>query len=54
MLLVFWIVFSVPVISRNESIGGGQVGGGGVGGEGGWGAVGRLKHPFEQCYAFSM
>ena len=29
MLLVFWIVFSVPIISRIESIGGGQVGGGG-------------------------
>ena len=64
MLLVFWIVFSVPVISRIESIGGGWVGGGwggweggGVGGGGGWGAVGGLKHPFGlkgQCYAFSM
>ena len=27
MLLVFWIVFLVPVISRIESIGGGWVGG---------------------------
>ena len=36
MLLVFWIVFSVPVISRIESIGGGRVGGGwGEAGEGG-------------------
>ena len=33
MLLVFWIVFSVPVISQIESIGGGRAGGGG--GEGG-------------------
>ena len=32
MLLVFQIVFSAPVISRVESIGGGRVGGGGVGG----------------------
>ena len=32
MLLVFEIVFSVLVISRIESIGGGRVGGGGVGG----------------------
>ena len=32
MLLAFWIVFSVPVISRIESIGGGQVGGGWGGG----------------------
>ena len=29
MLLVFQTVFSVPVISRIESIGGGQAGGGG-------------------------
>ena len=28
MLLVFWIIFSVPVISQIESIGGGQAGGG--------------------------
>ena len=37
MLLLFWIVFSVPVLSLIESIGGGQVGGGweevGVGGK---------------------
>ena len=33
MLLVFQIVFSAPVISQIESIGGGRVGGGGVGGE---------------------
>ena len=49
MLLVFEIVFSVPVISRIEY-------GGGVGVGGGWGALGRLKHPFglkEQCCAFS-
>ena len=60
MLLVFWIVFSVPVISRIESIGGGREKGWegeGVGGGGGWGAVGGLKHPFklkEHCYALSM
>ena len=45
--------FSVPVISRIESIAGvGRVEGGG----GGWGAEGRIKHPFglkEQCCAFS-
>ena len=49
-------VFSVPVISQIESIGGGRVGGGGVGGGGRWGAKGRVKHPFglkEQCCAFS-
>ena len=43
--------FSAPVISRIDSIGGGRVGGGG-----GWGAKGRVKHPFglkEQCCAFS-
>ena len=36
MLLVFWIIFSVPVISWIESIGIGQVGGGGgeAGGDG--------------------
>ena len=53
----FWIVFSVPVISRIESIGGGRVGGCVVGGGGGWGAVGGLKYPFklkEKCYAISM
>ena len=41
MLLVFWIVFSVPVISRNESIGGGR---------GWWGRVGsrrRVKAPIQ-------
>ena len=32
MLLVFWMVFLVPVISRIEFIGGGLVGGRGVGG----------------------
>ena len=38
MLLVFWIIFSLPVISRIESIGGGRaVGGGGRRGlVGGW------------------
>ena len=37
MLLVFEIIFSVPVISRIEFIGGGQVGGGYLGGRGvGW------------------
>ena len=35
MLLVFQMVFSVPVISRIESIGGGQA-------EGGWGKQGRV------------
>ena len=52
MLLVLGTVFSVPVISRIESIGGGRVGGGGVGK---WGAEGGVKHPFglkEQCCAF--
>ena len=56
MLLVFWMVFSAPVISRIESIGGGQVGGGG-GRQGGWETEGGLKHPFglkEQCCTFSM
>ena len=46
--------FSVPVISRIDSIGGGWVGGGWGGG--GWGAVGGVKHPFGlkgQCCAFS-
>ena len=51
MLLVFLIVFSAPVISQIESIGGG------VGG-GGWGeAEGGLKQPFglkEQCCALSI
>ena len=42
MLLVFWLSFSLPVISRIESIGGGQ----GVGGRrGGWEAEGGLKQP---------
>ena len=52
MLLVFWIVFSVPVISQIESIGGGWAGGGGR-----WEAEGRLKQPFglkQQCCALSM
>ena len=35
MLLVYWIVFSVPVISRIESIGGGRAGGE-------WGKRGRV------------
>ena len=46
MLLVFWIIFSQPVISRIESIGGGRAGGGVGGGGGGWEAEGRLKQPF--------
>ena len=49
MLLVLGTVFSVPVISQIESIGGG------MGGGGGWGAEGGVKHPFglnEQCSAF--
>ena len=48
MLLVFWIVFSVPVISRIESIGGGRAGGGWGRG---WQAEGGLKQPFglKQC-----
>ena len=53
MLLVFEIVFSAPVISRIESIGGGRAGGGWDG----WEAEGRLKHPLElkeQYCAFSM
>ena len=52
MLLVFWISFSLPVISRIESIGGGRVGGGG-----GWEAEVGLKQPFglkQQCCALSM
>ena len=47
MLLVFWIIFSVPVISRIESIGGGQ--------EAGMG--GKPKQPFglkQQCCTFSF
>ena len=50
MLLVFQIAFSVPVISRIESIGGG-------GGEGGWEAKGGLKQPFglkQHCCAFCL
>ena len=35
MLLVFWLSFSLPVISRIEYIEGGWVGGRGVGGRGG-------------------
>ena len=54
MLLVFWIFFSVPVISRIESIGGGLAG---WGWGGGWEAEGGLKQPFglkQQCCALSM
>ena len=42
MLLIFEIVFSVPVISQIESIGDGWTG------EewGGWGAEGKIKQPF--------
>ena len=47
MLLVFWIVFSVPVISRIDSIGGGRAGGGWGGGGGGWEAEGGLKQPLR-------
>ena len=57
MLLVFWMVFSAPVISRIESIRGGWVGGSEVEGGSWWGAVGWLKHQFrlkEQCCTFSM
>ena len=57
MLLVFWMFFSVPVISRIEFIGGGRAGGGWGGGGGGWEAEGRLKQPFglkQQCCALSM
>ena len=59
MLLVFEIVFLVPVISRIESIGGGRVEGGRVGGRCKWGAKGVLKHPMafgfkQQCRAFSI
>ena len=43
MPLVFEVVFSTAVITRIESIGGGQVGGGGVGDGGGRGAVVRGK-----------
>ena len=52
MLLVFWIVSSVPVISRIDSMGGGWGGGGG-----GWEAEGGLKQPLrlkEQWCAFSL
>ena len=41
MLRVFLIVFSAPVISRIESIGGGQERSGGR-----WGAEGGVKQPF--------
>ena len=47
MLLVFETVFSVPVISQIESIGGG----------GRWGAEGGIKHQFklkEQYCAFMI
>ena len=57
MLLVFWMVFSVPVISRIKSIGGGWAGRGWGGGGGGWEAEGGLKQPFglkQQCCALSM
>ena len=50
------MVFSTSVITRIESIKGGQVGGGGVGGGGGWGAVGGVKQTFKlkgQWYAIS-
>ena len=53
MLPVFQIVFSVPVISRIESLGGGRMGGGG----GRWEAEGGLKQPFrlkQHCCGFSM
>ena len=39
MLLVFWVVFSVPVISRIESIGGER-----AGGEGGKPKAGQSNH----------
>ena len=51
MLLVFQMVFSVPLISQIESTGGGR------GGGNGWEAEGRSKQPFrlkEQCCAFSV
>ena len=54
MLLVIETVFSVPVVSRIESIGGGREWGGCE--WGGWGAKGGVKHHFglkEQCCAFS-
>ena len=58
LLLAFRLVFSAPVISRIESIGGGWVGGGmWVVGAGGWGAEGGVKQPCglkEQCFAFSI
>ena len=57
MLLVFQIVFSVPVILWIESIGGGQAGGRWGEAGGGWEAEGRLKQPFglKQHYrAFSL
>ena len=48
MLLIFQIVFSVPVISQIESIGDGWAGGDGWSEgdgwvEGGWGEVGAVK-----------
>ena len=48
------MVFSTAVITRIESIGGGQVGGGGGGGV--WGAVGGVKQTFKlkgQCFVIS-
>ena len=53
MLRISEIVFSVPLISQIESIGGGRVG---VGGGSGWGAKSEVKHPLrlkEHCCAFS-
>ena len=43
MLLVFQIVFSVPIILWIESIGGGQAGGRWGEAGGGWEAEGRVK-----------
>ena len=51
MLLVYEIVFSVPVISQIESIGGGCEGGSGSG----WESEEGLKQPFRlkhQYFAF--
>ena len=56
MPLVFEVVFSTAVITRIESIGGGQVGGGGVGDGGGRGAVVGVKQTYKlkgQCFAIS-
>ena len=46
MLLVFWMVFSAPVISRIESIWGGWDGGK-VGDGGRWGANRLIKAPIQ-------